>query len=608
MTAAMLIATRELRDRSRLFLIAAAMAVVPFFAALAVRENRSLAIATVAAFLATAYSASLAIALGVSAVGREMTEKRLSFFFAKPVSPASIWIGKVTAGLATVFGALVLILLPTYLFAHSGWSSMWTTGGDGVLAYAVISGVVFFFFGHTASTMLRSRSARVGIDFALMVVMALTMFAMLRPILMGGGLDIVMLILAVFSGAFLLLLAVAPIWQLSRGRVDARGNHAALSTAIWSGAAVLVLIAAGYAYWVISPPLSQIADIFAIEQSPSGRWVYISGQTPGRGSYLASFLVDTTNGERERVPLSAWGRIHYSGDGKLVAWLEPAELLPSSGMFRLHTRRLEPNAKLVATPLIGTMPRAAALSEDGSRIALVRWKQLAVYEVATGRLLGAANGIDGGDVLTMMFGTPDIVRVVDRTAKVMHVREFDLAHRKLTTTIERTLPSGYIGLRMTADGSRLYLRHDRAIVDTHSGATVAVLPLAPEKPYFSTMLRDGSSIVTRDSKLYHFDPSGKLVGEVPIPVRQAGVVGQLGTSKVLLAVTRNDTKDWRMLVVDLASHTLERTINNVAGPMPTWAEPVLRQFPEDATFVGMDTSRHLLLWDPRTGAKRAFPT
>lgn len=608
MTAAMLIATRELRDRSRLFLIAAAMAVVPFFAAFAVRENRSLAIATVAAFLATAYSAALALALGVSAVGREMTEKRLSFFFAKPVSPASIWIGKVTAGLATVFGALAMILLPTYLFAHSGWSSMWTTGGDGILAYAVISGVVFFFFGHTASTMLRSRSARVGIDFALMVVMALTMFAMLRPILMGGGLDVVILILAVFSGAFLLLLAVAPIWQLSRGRVDARGNHAALSTAIWSGTAVLVLIAAGYAYWVISPPLSQIADVFAIEQSPSGRWVYVAGHTSGRGSYLASYLVDTSNGERERVPLSAWGRLHFAPDGNTAAWMEPADLFATSGLYRLHTRRLEAGTKQIATPLIGTMPREAALSQDGSRIAMVRGKQLEVYEVATGRLLGAANGIDGTNVLTMMFATADVIRVFDETTNVMHVRELDLAHRKLTTTVERTLPPGYVGLRLTADGSRMFLRQERAIIDTHTGDTVALLPIAPEKPFFSTMLRDGSSIVTRDSKLYHFDPTGKLLAEMPIPVRQAGVVGQIGKSKVLLSVTRNNPRDWRMLIVDLASHKLERAPDDVVGPMPTWFGPMLREFPEDATFVGMDTSRHLVLWDARTGAKRAFPT
>ena len=48
MNAAILIASRELRDRGRLFLIAACMAVVPFVAAFAVRENRPLAIATVA--------------------------------------------------------------------------------------------------------------------------------------------------------------------------------------------------------------------------------------------------------------------------------------------------------------------------------------------------------------------------------------------------------------------------------------------------------------------------------------------------------------------------------------------------------------------------------
>lgn len=608
MNAAMLIATRELRDRSRLFLIAAAMAVVPFFAALTVREHRSLAIATVTAFLATAYSSALALALGVSSVGREMTEKRLSFFFAKPVSAASIWAGKVAAGLLTVFGALAVIVLPTYLFAHRGWTSIWTTGGNAIIAYAALSGTVLFFAGHTASTMLRSRSARVGIDFALMVIAALTLFAFMRPILMGGGLDVVLGMLLAIGCAVLLLLALAPVWQLSRGRVDARGNHAALSTAIWSGVAVIVLAAGAYARWVISPSLNRIADPYAVEQSQSGRWVYLSGQTPGRGSYVAAFLVDTTNGHRERLPIPAWAGVHFSANDNMIAWLEPADLLPTGGSFRLHTRRLEPGAKQVATPVIGSMPRGACISADGARIAMVRGRQLEVYETESGRLLGVTRGIDGTRVLAMMFAGPDVVRVVEETAKMLQVREFDVAHRKLITPIERKLPAGYVGPRLTADGSRIYVRHERAILDAHSGNTVAVLPLAPDRPFFSTMLRDGSAIVTRDSKLYHFDPTGKLLAEIPLPLPQAGVAGEIGSSKVLLVIPSMKTGERGMLVVDLAARKVAHRIDGIFGPLPDWNEPVLRQYPEDATFVGLDSSRHLVLWDARTGAKRPFPS
>jgi hypothetical protein len=39
-----------------------------------------------------------------------------------------------------------------------------------------------------------------------------------------------------------------------------------------------------------------------------------------------------------------------------------------------------------------------------------------------------------------------------------------------------------------------------------------------------------------------------------------------------------------------------------------WNEPVVRQFPEDATLVAVDAMRRLVLWDARTGSKRPFPS
>jgi ABC-type transport system involved in multi-copper enzyme maturation permease subunit len=107
MNATILIASRELRDRSRLFLIAAVMAVVPFLVALMLRRDRQMGMAAVALFLGVAYSGGLALMLGVSTIGRELTEKRLSFLFARPVSPAAIWFGKAAAAFLVCLGRSV---------------------------------------------------------------------------------------------------------------------------------------------------------------------------------------------------------------------------------------------------------------------------------------------------------------------------------------------------------------------------------------------------------------------------------------------------------------------------------------------------------------------
>ncbi len=608
MNAAILIASRELRDRGRLFLIAACMAVVPFVAAFAVRENRHLAIATVAGFVAAAYTSGLALAMGVSMIGRDLTEKRLSFLFSKPVSAASIWFGKVTAGILTWLGAFVIVILPTFVFAHRGWVDMWTTGGGAITAFTLIMSTALFFTSHAASTVLRSRSALVAVDFTLLVLMLIALFAVTRPILLGGGLDIVVRIAVAVSAAVLLVLAIAPVWQIARGRIDPRRSHAAFSTAFWSGVAVIVAVAAAYAMWVISPPLTSITNIFTVAQSPSGKSIYVAGHTQDRGSYLASFIVDPGTGQRRRVAASPWSSAHRTPDGQSLVWFQYEGLLPSRGSFRLYTQRFDVDAQPQATELVMPMPGNAQLSADGSRIAVTRGNKLEVYAIPSGRLLGAASGIDNTNVVAMFFAGTDIVRVVEITRgaqKTVLLREFDLKQRKLSTTSRPA--KGSRGVQFSADGSRVYLRGDGVVVDARTGAVLATQSVIPARMGSSAMLRDGSMAVTRDAKLHHYDATGAKLAEIAIPAPQAMVMGQLGTSKLLLSSGGTNPAHWKSFVVDLAARKVEVVTPGVRGAFSWWSEATVPQFTEDATLVVMEGGRKLVLWNPRTGEKRPFP-
>jgi ABC-type transport system involved in multi-copper enzyme maturation permease subunit len=614
MNAAVLIASRELRDRTRLFVIAAAMAVIPFAAALAVRQNRQVAIATVACFLAAAYTGALAVALGVSTVGRDLTEKRLSFFFTKPVSAVSIWTGKAMAGILTLIGAFLIIVLPAYLLAHDGWVENWSPGGSAITVYTLISSAVLFFGSHAASTMLRSRSALVAVDFALLAVTLIAIFSMTRPILLGGGLDIVLRMLLVIGAVMMLILIVAPVWQLARGRIDPRRNHAAFSTALWSGIAAVVLVAAGYAWWVMSPPLDSIVP-YTVEQSPSGRWIAMSGGSPNRGSYIASFLVDSTSGRRERV-VSPWGTSQIANDGRSMVWLESDELLPRRGVFRVHTRALEPGSKQRATSLTITYPRHSLLSADGSRFAVITGKKLEVYEVATGRLLAAATGISDTRWSRLFFAGPNVVRVAHAyragATQRFRIQEFDVTRKKLSTTADwpahrSRAANSYYNINVTSDGSRIFIREEGTIHDARTGAVVMTLPVQPKSPFFSSMLPDGSVIVTRDSKLYQIDANGVLVREIPIPVTQAGVIGRVGASKILLSRGGGDRSTWRLVLVDLAKGKVDAELPGYLSALG-WGDATVPQFTEDATIVASDEERGLVLWDLKSGAKRPFPS
>lgn len=614
MNAAVLIASRELRDRSRLFLMAACVAFIPFVAALAVKQNRPLAVATTASFLAAAFTSALALALGVSAVGRELTERRLSFLLSKPVSAASIWIGKASAGMLTWLVAFAIILLPTVVSVQSAWKDMWHAGGDAVTAYSLLMGTLLFFGGHVASTMFRSRSALLALDFVLLGAVLLALLAMARPLLIGSGPERTVLLLIIAGVALLGVLVTAPIWQIARGRVDPRGNHAALSTALWGGAAIVLLIAGAYTSWVVLAPLSSLENISDVEQSPSGKWLSVTGEAKHRG-YWASFLVDTTSGKGERLNRQQWGSAQFTRDGRTMVWMENEELLPWKFSFRLQTRRLEAGAERRPTPIVVPGTRFGyLLSEDGTRVAVMTARQLEVYEVESGRLLGSATGVSDGSMWTrMFFAGSDRVRVLQlyrgATGAMLRIREFDLTHRKLTTTAEWPWKSitSHVSINVTSDGSRIFVREEGAVHDAHTGAVLFSLPGAAAKGFFSAMLANGAIVAARDGKLSHFDQNGALVAEIPIPVPQARVAAQVGASKVLLSFGGNARGQWRLMVVDLETRKVAAELPGYLSTLSWWDNPVLTHLTEDTTVVARNAKHGFVLWDVRTGAKRPFP-
>jgi len=384
----------------------------------------------------------------------------------------------------------------------------------------------------------------------------------------------------------------------------------------------VMIAAAAFAWWVISPPPSGIVP-YSIEQSPSGRWIAISGNPPSRGSYMATSLLDSTSGRHQRVPTSL-GNTHISGDGRMMVWLESDELWPPhsdqrgprQGTFRLHIQALEAGARQHATILTLEDPLRTQLSDDGSRLAVVTMKQLEIYEIPSGRLLGAATGItDGAEWSKLFFAGPNVVRFAQsyRTDKQMRrIRELDLTRRKVTTIAEWPARHSdgrntYFSIDVTGDGSRIHFREEGTIRDSRTGAILVTFPLPPEKVFSTTMLRDGSVIITGRAKLSHFDANGTLIREVPLPVPGMCVTGQVGASKILLSSAGGRQSKRNLLLVDLATGKVGAALPGYVSTMG-WDDPMLPQFTEDATIVAMDEDRRLVLWDLKTGAKRPMPS
>jgi hypothetical protein len=199
-----------------------------------------------------------------------------------------------------------------------------------------------------------------------------------------------------------------------------------------------------------------------------------------------------------------------------------------------------------------------------------------------------------------------VVEISRGKEQIAVIREFDLNRRKLTSTPPRPT-RGMRAVHFTRDGSRVYLRGEGVILDARTGAVLATQTVTPPKSLFGAMLRDGSSIVTRDSKLYHYDVNGALVAEIAIPATQAALTGQFGASKLLMS-SGGHTGDWQSFVVDLPARKVEAVTAGVRDAFAWWSDPIVPQFTEDATLIAMEKGRKLVLWDPRTGTKRQFPS
>lgn len=97
--------TRELVARRDLLLVGAAIALIvvilPFLPGTSGFDHADLwAISSAILALATGYF--LAIGLGATVFGRDLSEQRLGFYFDRPVSSTSIWLGRLLAVLALI--------------------------------------------------------------------------------------------------------------------------------------------------------------------------------------------------------------------------------------------------------------------------------------------------------------------------------------------------------------------------------------------------------------------------------------------------------------------------------------------------------------------------
>ena len=617
------VARREVVENRMAFLAALIAGMgplaVPFVQNLhgaAAREAWSLG----ALFGAVALAGGLSIALGISTLSRGISNRQISFFFARPLSSLTIWAGKLTGVAALALAAALLETLPSLLVSGGhlqmpfGWS-LWPLLGLSLLLVPL---------SHAVGVALRSRTPWLALDLGLLVVTALIVGISTRALMREQAAGVLTQGLSGLAIVVLAAFFAAGFAAVSIGRTDIRRAHRALSATLWPIVGVGVLGLAGYSSWALSAAPRDLAEVWDAIPAQRGSWVVAGG--PARGAQPV-FLLDTATGRSVRSGAD-WRQPVVSADGAHAAWFEPAgRPLP----FDVMTLALnDPSARPVRAKLSlpGTGP--AMLSSDGTRLAVFQRGVLSIYDLGSGEALGSARVSEPRVRHRGFFVGPDRFRVLQLNdagsspdSRQLEILEFDAASKRLSRT--GTIEELHAGVFVSASssGDRILLRESGGTrITLHDGRGGALLATLREGPAlessFVGFVADGRIVLGLSdgahAQLQVFSPQGQLQKKLDLP--QAGRLSLGGeASNGILIIGAGGKSEERasrtIYLADLGKGQIRRVADRlypvVSIAVLVSPEPNYAPAPgSEATRLFYGPGRSLVELDPQSGKRRVI--
>jgi len=642
--------TRELFERRFVFLVAFLAGFVPLigsglygWSTPDAAEGRVL----VALVGATALSAAFALLLGAAVIVGDTREKRISFYFSRPIPSASLWAGKLLAAIAITLATAFLAFTPGWLSGNGRARNLWgldATPGRTALA-ALALAVVFVLGSHAVVTVARLRSPWVALDLilapTLIFLAAVFLQALLREAFTNryasaGQIAATMsTVLVALGAAILLALLAASLAQVVEGRTDARRAHGAFSVVFFGILGCGVALLGGYAWWCASARATDLASISDAGTAPRGRWVTVAG--PLRAGRLGgSFLFDPSSGRSLKV--RSFGAF-ISQDGARASWCETRiGFFEKGNRYEMYVADLS-SGKAFATgmPCAGAPP---AFSPSGNRLSFLDGGTLAVYDVSKPENPKQmfASQTDAGSALAMAFVDEDTVRLFPRvfnartrsglTPESFEITEFSLPSKKslVTGRFDReSLPY----LRLSADG-RYFVgsRKTRdaenesvlALYDGRTGAPVATLAsgIRSAQARFLTGNRIAvAGIEHASARLFFYEAEKGGAGPARSialgPAARVALGGEIAPGRVVVALNASDQNDeaaahtWKALSVEASTGAIASLGEGLvpANRYGWWSNAVLppAEAGSPAATLFLDAESRLVRLDPATGAR-----
>lgn len=520
------VAAREVRERRVILLAAPAFGLLPVIlprldVIARLTRDPGLALHLTGALLVSLPTA-LALGLGASALGRDVGERRLGFYFSRPLAGIEIWAGKILAVLAMLAISVLLLPLPVLLLGDRGVVVDGLTrlflGREGPPRWALPLWLAFVTSVSAAvSVALRARSGLLVFDIAGAALVSGTIGWAMRTLIMeGAGPGISPSQPPVAMAVVTLILLAATAAQVTLGRSDARRGHAALSSVAWSGLGLGALAFFLYTQWLLGVQPRDLSSAW-ISTPSLGESYVVTGRST-RGEFMPTFLLDASGRSVQR--LSGFGTRLWARDGSRLFWLDANDL-------ELRTAWLSgTEAGISRTPLRLTAERQRYLwlqdvSPDGRRVLAATGDVVLVLDPQSGAELGSAplSGWKRG-VLT----APDRARLlVTKNAPRsddIRIAEVDFAQGRAVDLgrLDLGKPTNAGLIAVSPGFDRVLVDYDWTVGGPHPGLTlhavdgrrIATIPVRASRDF--TFLSDGRIAVADRGNRFAAGDSGDPSG------------------------------------------------------------------------------------------------
>jgi|GEM_PF-3922380 len=622
---------RDLVEKRLVFLAMLALGILVVFTPLMPKARN---IATprdlrdiVAGFCAVIVSLGLALTMGFTTITKDVTEKRFSFYFSKPISGFVIWAGKIGGAFIVAMLAGLIVVTPatimgggliTYLQGPSqethGLLSTLPALSPVLLVTALVAGLILF--AHFHSVIVVDRSVTLVLDMIGWFVYGYSLWLIGHFVANTRAMGLLSLFVFASLIVTFTAMAAAGAVQVIKGRTDLRRGHHLLSATFWAASAVFILVTLLYLKWVVSgtPKGAAVAALNAA--APAGDWIAIQGHSRSRLDYEQNFLVNARTGSfiRTRAHQTA-----FSQDGTTAAWLEPASFDRST--LSLKLARLNSSAVVRDTNITVKGWPAMSLSADGGRIAFLADGFLTVFDTNTMHSLATVRAEKSGWNPRLIFMSPDSLRVLDNGS----IRDLDIASKRMITSgmIAKEHWSNHsqiLGVR----GDTLIFRnnvpeHTVWLASSRTGAVIAPLASAasdPKRRVFAGYLTDGRIFALEGAELKLMTPDGRLMHTIRLP-QDARLFGgsEIEPGKLVFnsvpAFRKGEEylEHSRLLIVDVSTGVIQEKGDHLASLFWGWmnTDPSQVQRPGSAStrvFAGPGGS--LVYLDLQSGERRTI--